>query len=111
MFDAQGQLVNMRWHTYPLNEQEHQAAMRFRDLGKFKFLVKMIDGEGGADLKLRELDTSNIEPEAFPNDERNKLLRAQLHKRTAIPVPRDTQTNSSPFSTLGLGFVNNTTVR
>ena len=58
----------------------------YKNLGKFRFVVKTLSGEGGFDTPLRPLSIEQLEPGIFPDDERVAKIRSLLHRRSAFPV-------------------------
>ena len=57
VFNGEGEIIAQRPVEYSLDEQHYMAALLYRNLGKFRFVVQTLSGEGGFDTPLRPLST------------------------------------------------------
>jgi hypothetical protein len=72
--------------TYPLDEQRVLAAELLLGLGKFRFFVKQVNGEGGADKPLAVFDMNGLDAKVYPDDVVLAEVRERLHRQRARPV-------------------------
>ena len=86
VYNGAGEIIDWRPVEYSLAEQHSMASQLYTGLGKFRFLVKTLSGEGGFDTPLRPLSIENLEPGVYPDDEKVARIRRLLHQRDAIPV-------------------------
>jgi hypothetical protein len=85
-YNGQGQLLYSRPVTYPLDEQRVLAAELLLGLGKFRFFVKQVNGEGGADKPLAVFDMNGLDAKVYPDDVVLAEVRERLHRQRARPV-------------------------
>ena len=86
VYGGEEKIIDYRPVEYSLDEQHYMAAQLYRKLGKFRFVVQTLSGEGGYDTPLRPLSIERLEPGIYPDDERVAKIRTLLHRRSAFPV-------------------------
>jgi hypothetical protein len=86
IYGADAEVIDQRPVTYSLDEQHYLAASLYKNLGKFRFVVKSLTEEGGSDTNLRPLSLANVEPGVWPDEERVAKARAALRKKSGTPV-------------------------
>jgi hypothetical protein len=88
------EVIDVRLHFMPLEEQTELFAQRIKKLGRFQFLLRPALAEGHIDsavvpLSIRDLDRDKETGEyQFPDAPLLHRLRAALAKQSGIPIAR-----------------------
>lgn len=72
--------------TLSIDEQVQLLADRFRDLDRFRFLVRPATGEGSFAQRLHEISIEEIDYGRYPNEDVLAETRRQLRERDGYPV-------------------------
>jgi hypothetical protein len=86
VYGKDGQVIDRRPVEYSLDEQQYLASLLYKRLGKFRFVTKSVDGEGGADTPLRQMGISQLDEGIWPDDERLKQVRNLLRQKSGTKV-------------------------
>jgi hypothetical protein len=88
------EVIDVRLHFLPLEEQTELFAQRIKKLGRFQFLLRPAVAEGhiGSEvlpMTIRDLDRDKLTGEyQFPEQPLVKRVRAALAKQSGIPIKR-----------------------
>lgn len=86
IYGAEGKVIDERPIYYTVDEQHYLASLLYKNLGRFRFLITTMDGEGGQDTALRPLSMEQLEPGIWPDEERVAQVRALLRRKSGVSV-------------------------